>query len=136
MPAIANYTVKKADGTTDIVFNAMSGSAGDNSPAFWRQDTGAAAGLPIGLRSTLKVSSGWNGPKTARRVTLQGVFPYAVQDSTTTLYMARDRALFDGVFLLPQSMPSTNLLEFVHQMCNLISNQQTKDQAYYGYAAT
>lgn len=67
MPTMANITVKKFDGTTDIVFDALSGSGGDGSPAVWRQDTGAAAGLPVGLRKSFKLWTTWNGPKTADR---------------------------------------------------------------------
>jgi hypothetical protein len=46
MPTMASITVKKADGTTDIVYDALAASGGDNSPAAWRQDTGAVAPLP------------------------------------------------------------------------------------------
>lgn len=49
MPTMANITVKKADGTTDIVFDAIAGSGGDTSAARWRQDTGNTVGLPVGL---------------------------------------------------------------------------------------
>jgi len=136
MPAIATLTVKKADGTTDIAFSGLSGSAGDNSPAYWRQDTGAAAAKPNGMRSSLQTSAAWNGPKTARRFMVKATFPYAVQDSTTTLYQSKDAVRFDGVFVLPVGIPGGDLNEAVHQICNLIAHQLTKDQAYAGYAAT
>ena len=57
MPSMASITVKKYDGTTDIVFDALSASGGDNSPAVWRQDTGATAGLPVGLRSLFRLGT-------------------------------------------------------------------------------
>lgn len=35
MPQMANITVKKADGTTDVVYTALTPAGGDNSPARW-----------------------------------------------------------------------------------------------------
>jgi hypothetical protein len=135
MPSMASITVKKADNTTDIVYDQISASGGETSPAVWRQDTGAAAGLPVGLRSTLKMSSKWNGPKTARQVSYEAVLPYAVQDTTTTLYSSKDRIVATGVFTLPQGIPSANLNE-VSQIAHLIASALVKSCLQAGYAPT
>ncbi|DAD50424.1 TPA_asm: coat protein [ssRNA phage Zoerhiza.2_30] len=136
MPSMASITVKKADGTTDIVFDQISASGGENSPAFWRQDTGAAAGLPVGLRPYLRLSSKWNGPKTARQIAFEANFPYAVQDSTTTLYSAKDRVVATGVITMPQGIPSVNLNEAAAQILNLLSSALIKSSVQVGYAPT
>jgi hypothetical protein len=133
---MASITVKKADGTTDIVYDAVTASGGENSPAVWRQDTGAAAGLPVGLRSTFKLASKWNGPKTARQLTFEGVMPYAVQDTTTTLYSAKDRSVFTATFTLPQSIPAAQLNEAAAQILNLCAAALVKSSAQAGYAPT
>jgi hypothetical protein len=130
---MASITVKKADGTTDIVFDAISASGGDTSPAVWRQDTGATAGLPVGLRSSMRVSSKWNGPKTARQVQFDIALPYAVQDSTTTLYSSKDRVVLSGVCTLPVGMPSSALNE-VNQALNLLASTLIKSTMQAGYA--
>lgn len=135
MPTMASQTVKKADGTTDIVYDAVAGSGGESSPAVWRQDTGAAAGLPVGLRSFFKLTSKWNGPKTARQMLIEGVMPYAVQDSTTTLYSAKDRVVMTATITMPQAIPSANLNEVV-QMLNLMAASLTKSSVQAGYAPT
>lgn len=135
MPTMASQTVKKADGTTDIVYDAVAGSGGESSPAVWRQDTGAAAGLPVGLRSFFKLTSKWNGPKTARQMLVEGVMPYAVQDSTTTLYSAKDRVVMTATITMPQAIPSANLNEVV-QMLNLMAASLTKSSVQAGYAPT
>ena len=135
MPTMASQTVKKADGTTDIVYDAVAGSGGESSPAVWRQDTGAAAGLPVGLRSFFKLTSKWNGPKTARQMLIEGVMPYAVQDSTTTLYSAKDRVVMTATITMPQAIPSANLNE-VAQMLNLMAASLTKSSVQAGYAPT
>lgn len=136
MPTMASITVKKNDGTTDIVYDALSGSGGDSSPAAWRQDTGAPAALPVGLRSTLKVMSKDNGPKTARQLRVNYAMPYAVQDSTTTLYSAKDKVVFEGIFTLPLAIPASVTDEAVAQLCNLMASDLVKAMARSGYAAT
>lgn len=133
MPSMASITVKKADGTTDITYDQITAAGGDAVPAVWRQDTGASAGLPVGLRASLKVSSKWNGPKTARQVMYEFVLPYAVQDSTTTLYTAKDRVVASGVITLPQAIPAATLNESV-QLVNLLSSTLIKSVLQAGYA--
>jgi len=135
MPAMANITVKKNDGVTDIIYDALSASGGDNAPAVWRQDTGAVAGLPVGFRPMLKMVTSWNGPKTARQVKLNFTMPYAVQDSTTTLYQSKDRIVFDGIVTMPQGIPAANLNE-VAQLVNLLASALVKSAIQAGYAPT
>jgi len=135
MPTMASVTIKKFDGTTDIVYDALSGSGGDGAPAVWRQDTGAPAALPNGLRSTFKMWSQWNGPKTARQVKFNFVMPYATQDSTTTLYSAKDRVVCDIIFTLPQGIPSANLNE-AYQICHLVAATLVKQGIVAGFAPT
>jgi hypothetical protein len=136
MPAMANITVKKADGTTDIVYDALSASGGDGSPAVWRQDTGAVAALPVGLRAAFKLLTTWNGPKTARQAKFNFVRPYAVQDSTTTLYSAKDRVVIDGIMTVPQAIPASEINEAIYQACNLLAATLVKQAASAGYAPT
>lgn len=136
MPTMANITVKKKDGTTDIVYDALSASGGDGSPAVWRQDTGAVAGLPVGLRNSFKLWTQWNGPKTARQVKFNFVSPYAVQDSTTTLYSAKDRIVLEGIMTIPQAIPSTHIGEGVYQSLNLLAASLVKSTGDNGYAPT
>jgi len=135
MPTMASITVKKADTTTDIIYDAVAGSGGEGSPAVWRQDTGAAAGLPVGLRSFFKLTSKWNGPKTARQLSFELVMPYAVQDTTTTLYSAKDRVVGVATFTMPQAIPAANLNE-VSQLLNLMAATLTKSSVQAGYAPT
>lgn len=134
MPAMASITVKKADGTTDIIFDSLTPAGGDGQAAIWRQDTGQAAGFPAGLRPILKVSTKWNGPKTARIMAFEAMFPYATQDSTTTIYSAKDQVLFKGALTLPQAIPAANLKEAAYQYANLLASALIKSAAEVGYA--
>lgn len=136
MPTMASMTVKKFDGTTDIVYDALSASGGDGSPAVWRQDTGEVAAKPVGLRKLFKLWTTWNGPKTARQMKFNFVLPYAVQDSTTTVYSAKDRVVIDGIVTVPQSIPSTEINEAVAQGLNLLAHSLVKSSGQSGYAPT
>lgn len=136
MPAMASLTVKKADDVTNIVYDALAASGGDGSPAVWRQDTGAAAGLPVGLRALFKLWTTWNGPKTARQTKFNYVSPYATQDSTTTKYSATDRIVIDGIMTVPQAIPAANVNEAIYQACNLLAQNLVKQAAAAGYAPT
>jgi hypothetical protein len=131
---MASITVKKKDGVTNIVYDAVTGSGGDSTAAVWRQDTGAVAGLPVGLRPVFTMQTRWNGPKTVRNITFKVVRPYAVQDSTTTLYSAKDQAVFSGTFSIPQNLPSSEIGEAVYQAMNLMADLLVKQAAESGYA--
>jgi hypothetical protein len=131
---MASITVKKYDGTTDIVYDEVAASGGDGSPAVWRQDTGAAAGLPVGLRNLFKVWALSNGPKTARQLKFNFVAPYALQDSTTTKYSASDRVVLEGIISIPQALPATQINESVYQVLNLLASALVKQSAAAGYA--
>jgi hypothetical protein len=133
---MASLTVKKKDGVTDIVFDQIAASGGDAAPAIWRQDTGAAAGLPVGLRALFRMFSSWNGPKTARVVRMFMRFPYAVQDTTTTLYSAKDSVAIDIAVTIPQSLPATQIGEAVYQAMNLAAATLVKQSLDSGYAPT
>lgn len=134
MPAMADITVKKNDGTTDIVYNALTGAGGDGTPAAWRQDTGASATLPVGLRALLKLKSLWNGPKTARKLHASYERPYAVQDTTTTRWSAASRGVMELNITVPQDMPSAEIDEFVSQGLNAFASALFKSSAKSGYA--
>lgn len=134
MPTMASITVKKADGTTDIVYDALAPSGGDGTAAEWRQDTGQPVGVPVGLRPRLKVATQWNGPKTARQELVEFTMPYAVQDSTTTLYSAKDQVLFKGTMTLPAAIPAATLKEAAYQIGNLLASTLLKQVGETGYS--
>lgn len=72
MPNIANITVKKTDGTTDVTFTAIAGASIEGSPALWQNTAGVGA---RNFRPSLQMRGKLNGTKQARRVDTQAVFP-------------------------------------------------------------
>jgi hypothetical protein len=63
------------------------------------------------------------------------VFPYAVQDSTTTLFSAKDRMVADMIITMPQGIPAASLNE-IYQFCNLVAAVLVKQSVAAGYAPT
>lgn len=135
MPAMANITVKKYDGTTDIVFDAIQSSGGDNSPAVWRQDTGNNAAYPVAVRPSLSLKSGWNGPKTARQLRYSFVFPYVTQDIWNA-YIAKHQIVGSGIITIPTMVPVANSNEATYQGMNLLGSLLIRQALASGYAPT
>jgi hypothetical protein len=136
MPAMANLVVKRFDGVTDITYDALAASGGDNSPAVWRQDTGAVTSIPVGLRQTFSLQTQWNGPRTARVARMKFTGPFIVQDSTTTLWAMQHRAIMDLSFILPQGIPPGSMNEFAYQGLNLAQALLIRQSVAAGYAPT
>lgn len=136
MPAVANIVVKKADETTNITYDALTGAAGDGSKAVWRQDTGAVAAMPIGHRSILTMATVWNGPRSARRAVLEFKAPYSVLNASTGLYLANDAVVGRTEITVPQAIPNTFINEAVYQFLNLLglANGLIKQSVSGGYA--
>lgn len=72
MAAIANITVKAANGTTDVVYTGVSGGDAAGTPAVWRNEDST---LAIGQRKNAIMLSKLNQKKNARLVTLRFRFP-------------------------------------------------------------
>lgn len=134
MPSMAAIIVKKADETTNITYDALTPAAGDRSPAVWRQDTGAVAGLPTGHRAKLQMTTMNNGPASARRAVLEFKRPYSVLNSTTGRYEAKDADVMRLEMTLPEAIPASERSESVRQFLNLAAATLIKQAAETGYA--
>lgn len=129
MPQMSNITVKKADGTTDLVYLQQTASAGDKSPAVWKA-TSALAPL---FRPELRVHSEWNGPKTARRVIGVFVYPFIVTGSDGKQAIS-DKEIGRIEFTSPQGIPSADADEGAVQFANLVASTLFKEILKTGYA--
>lgn len=78
MANIANITVKKNDGTTDIVYTALVPSAGDSVPAQWRSDT--VSTIPA-HRPTFKMLTQNNSKRNARVERLSFAYPVFISEN-------------------------------------------------------
>lgn len=130
MPALANITVKKADGTTDVVYTAVMGSSGDKTPAIWQNQT---VGTMPAERPQLTLSSRANGGNTARRVDVSFFWPTTTQDAGGNK-VVDGRMNFSGSFLLPQNQPTATIKEQAYQCCNLLAAALVKASVDEGFA--
>lgn len=129
MAQIANITVKKANGTTDVVYTALQGSAGDKLPAQWRSET---ASVYRANRPTLSVKTFWNGPRTARKVLVECQFP--IERVVNGEPVVVHRVPGELHILVPQGLTDTEVQEAVHQELNLFSSTIVRNQIVSGYA--
>lgn len=132
MPNMAAITVKKNDGTTDIVYTNIQASAGDKIPAVWRSNS---VGVSPGTRPEFRLSSQSNGPKTARR--LDGTFQYPAtavgSDGKTNVV---DRGILNISGVIPQGMTDADINELCAQGLNLFASALIKQSFQAGYAPT
>lgn len=130
MPSLANITIKKADGTTDVVYTAVAGAAGDNNAAIFRNNT---VGTTLAERPTLLVKSTNNANKTARRIRVDFSWPLVTTDSGGNKTVI-GRATGDCSFLAPQNQDASVIKEQAYQFGNLIASAMVKASFEEGYA--
>lgn len=128
MPKIANITVKKADGTTDIIYVADTPSAGDRSPATWSVKNAVARAL----RTSLSFLSQWNGQRSGRRCTVVAKYPIIREINGVQTVVATIPA--EMTILIPQLVLDAEASEAVIQFGNLVKSQLISDSLIAGYA--
>lgn len=132
MPNIANLTIKKKDGVTDILWTAVQPSGGDRSPSVWRSLT---VGTMTLARPEFRLVARANGTGSARRVESLFVYPYVITGADGKPYVA-DKFIFSGSGLAPAGMPDTDVGEAAYQCMNLHYMTLVKDCFQSGFAAT
>lgn len=133
MPQQANITVKKNDGTTDIVYTGVSPSSGDGVPAIWKSQTvGTAQAHQPEFRLASRDAA--KGAKRALRSTFQ--YPQIATNTTTSLTSVVDRASADINWNIPKGMPAADVNEFVSQLANLLKSALIIQCIQAGYSAS
>jgi hypothetical protein len=131
MAAAADITVKKYDGTTDIVWTLVAASGGDKSPAVWRSNTAPGT---VGQRPWFQMAARPNQQGTVRRLDVSASFPSVFTNSTTGQTEVRATMNFTGSFAVPQNIVDTDIREFAYQVANLVASTMTKVSAQSGFA--
>jgi hypothetical protein len=132
MAAIANITVKKKDGTTDVVWTGIQGQGGDSAPARFASNT---VGTAIAHRPTLQILSRDNGPKTARH--FEGVFRYPnLVTDASAITKVDGQAVASFSFVLPKGMTDAQRGEAAYQFGNLLASSLVKASFDEGNAPT
>lgn len=132
MASIADITVKKNDGTTDIVYAAKVPSSGDTVNALWRSDANAAP--YAGLKPEFKLSSRWNADKTARRLDFVGTYHSYSTSTDSGISSKIGTIVFTGSMAIPQSLPAADINEGVAQLTNIIVSSLIRTSLKDGFA--
>lgn len=132
MTTMANLTVKKADGTTDIVYTAMTPSAGDSVPAVWRATS--VSSTPMG-QPELRLTTKSNGARTARQVKVEYSYPIVETNAFDNSSAVR-RVNFKVEGSLDQFIAQATLDEAAYQFGNLMAAALVKASVASGFAPT
>lgn len=133
MPSMANITVKKNDGTTDIVWTGVNPSSGDGVQAVWKSQTvGSAPAHQPEIRLASREMDG--GKKRALRAYF--LYPQIATDTTTGITSVIQRTLISVDWTMPKDMNQTDLNEATSQFANLLASTLFKDCVKAGYAPT
>lgn len=131
MPTMSNMTVKKNDGTTDVIYTMQAQSAGDRSPAIWQNLTVGAAS---GHRPELRMACRPNAAGTARRVDISFTWKQVSTDTTTGLTKVVNQMPFTLSVPRPLDMPDADVNEAVSQFFNCLNQAQVKDGVKQAFA--
>lgn len=129
---MANLTVKKNDGTTDVIYTALAPSAGDKTPAYWRNNT---VGTAEAHKPEVRMVSKPNGDLSARTVTMNFSYPSLVTGGDGKVSIA---FRYNGSvsFSIPQGMPTVDVNEAASQFLNVCSQTLIKDCFKSGFSPT
>jgi len=130
---MADITIKKSDGTTNVTYTQVTASGGEKSPAVWRDNS---FGGTIGQRPELRVRAQANGSQTTRRVEGSYTMPQLYTDTTTSLSKVAARANASFSAAVPLDMTDAQLSEFAAQFGNLVASTLLKSVLASGYAPT
>lgn len=129
MPNMANLTVKKADGTTDVTYVALTPSAGDQTPARWSL---VAANAVAGLRPVYDLQSRFNAKRDARHLQSTLKYPDVRMISGVDTVVGNCLITISGV--IPLQVTDTVIAEAVAQAANIFKAALIADSFKAGYA--
>lgn len=122
MPSIADITIKKSDGTTDLIFNKLVPSSGDQTPAVWAP---ASVGGSRALRPELRITSKANAAKTVRYV--NGIVAWPVVQEVNSVDTVTNRNSFSFTLQVAEASPDDDVEELVDQAVNLLASTLLRD---------
>jgi hypothetical protein len=131
MPSMADLSVKKADGTTVVVYNALAPSSGDRTAAQFRQE----AASPIAAnRPTFTVSSKASANGKARIVEYNYLYPATYTDTSTGITSVLASVKASGSFIFSKDISDDVLSEAAAQMSNVLTSTLIQSVLKSGYA--
>lgn len=129
MPQQQNIVVKKADGTSNYTFTALSASPGDGGFAQWRGE-----GPTPALSANLRMKTQWNGQKTARRFEASGNYPKV--ETLSGIPSVTGFCSFSYSGAIAMNFTAAEAADFAAIVANAIASQLMRDSVASGFAPT
>lgn len=118
MSTAANITVKKNDGTTDVIYGVLEGRSGDN-PARWMAP---ALGATPATQPELRVVSRLVPGTEKGKVIATFMYPYATLDTTTGVTTIRSKEMLRLEYTGDREVPQSVRDEACSQGMNLLAH--------------
>lgn len=131
MPQISNIVVKKADGTTDYTYKAVSASPGDGGFAQFEGE-----GPTRASKATLRMRTAWNRAKTARKIDASGMFPLVTLNTTLDQPQVVSMVPFEFSATLPSNVDDHTATNAAAIQLNALASTLFKSVMATGYAPT
>lgn len=130
MPQMANIVIKASNGTDSVTYTAKTPSAGDKSPAVWKND---AIGTVNAAKPTFTFVMMDNGTKKARRARSSFMWPKTRLDPVGNVSIVGG-ASGESSHLIPQDMTVVEINEYCAQFANLLASALIQDCLKSGYS--
>lgn len=124
MSTAANITVKKNDGTTDVIYGVLEGRSGDN-PARWMAP---ALGATPATQPELRVGSRQVNGTEKGKVIATFMYPYSVVNTTTGVTSIQSKEMLRLEYTGDREIPQAVRDEAVSQGMNLLASASFKTQ--------
>jgi hypothetical protein len=131
MPALANVTVKKSDGTTDITYTGLTPSSGDKTPAVFRVQS---VGTSVRERPEVRVST-YDSPDGNRRVVKEN-YVYPVVKEINGVNTVVDYITKSVETKYPKQAIDDDVKEAAYQSANVAAGTLFKSVHETGFAPT
>lgn len=125
-------TVKKNDGTTDVVYTNVQASGGDKAPAIWSL---TAASPYMAFRPEIRMMASSTGDNLKRKPEIAYTYPVTAIGSDGKTYVA-NRANYTLSGSIPNDMTDADVNESVAQFFNLLSHTNVKTSFQVRFAPT
>lgn len=133
MPNMADITIKKADGTTDITYTAMNPAGSDGTKALWRSNT---VGANPNQRPYYEYSARASKDGARRETTSNFVYPVVVTNATTGIASVAGYYTEVTTRKLTLNAPDVDAAEAVAQAANISASGLVKDCSAVGFGPT
>jgi len=131
MPTLSNITVKKYDGTTDVIYIPVSSASSDGVKAEYQNQTGFT--VPA-TRPLFSISTRGNSAGTSRRVSANFIWPLFYTDPVTGKLTRSGGIPGSFTMVVPQDVDPLITREAHQQFAHLCAAAAMKDVMDTGYA--